>query len=105
MNKLDWGHSVVQKRVGCDGYSAEVGDIVKVVKGRKYPIGMKMVVADAGWRNYNGYPGYHDEWMLEFYDCNGINVISPANVVIVAQKENRKSDPEYRDVHRIEVCI
>ena len=100
---MEFGHTVIENRVGKDGYVAEVGDVVQVVKGRKYPIGMKFVVADAGWFNFNGYPGYHDDWLLIFYDCDGRNVISPANVVIVAQKENRKNDPEYKNVHNVEI--
>ena len=45
---VKWGHSVIADRIGKSGYIAEVGDIVQVVKGRKYPLGMKMVVTDMG---------------------------------------------------------
>lgn len=102
---MEWGHEVVENRVGKNGIYAEVGDVVRVFKGRKYPLDLKFIVADIGFANYNGHPGWHDEKELVFYDWNGKNYINPENVVIVAKREDRDSDPEYRDVHKIEVCF
>ena len=36
----------MESRIGKDGSFAQMGDMVEVVKGRKFPIGMRMVVAD-----------------------------------------------------------
>ena len=104
---MDWGHRMMKDRVGKSGIFAERGDIVEVVKGRKYPIGMRFVVADKSsyckYQNiYNGFRAYADE-QLVFYD-EGFrkSYINSDNVVIVAQNEDREN-PEYDNVHMIEV--
>lgn len=90
-------------RVGKCGMFAEVGDIVQVVKGRKYEKGLKFVVDDFASFNYNGYPGWHDDLRIVFYDYNGKNYIDPMNVEIVAKNEDREFNPEYANVHSVEV--
>ena len=91
-------------RIGEDGYYAQIGDIVEVVKGRKFPIGMKMVVAG----RYSGYPKYVSssfvafaEDRIMFYD-EGFKqaFISIKNVRIIAT--GHEGD-EYKNVHEVEV--
>lgn len=91
-------------RIGESGYYAEIGDIVEVVKGRKFPIGMKMVVAGV----YNGYPKYVSptytafaEDVIMFYD-EGFKkaYISIDNVRIIATEHE---GDEYKNVHEVEV--
>ena len=103
---MEWGHEVNENRIGLCGAYAEVGDIVEVVKGRKFPIGMKMVVTNRACFNYNGYPGYRDDYKIEFYD-EGFKkqYISEYNVKIIAQHESKKDNPEYVNVHRVEVYV
>lgn len=104
---MEWPHTVMNDRIGKNGIFAEVGDVVKVVKGRKYPIGMKMVVNgfDA-WCKYASTSGRSFQaWgdkQIVFGGEGKMESIRAENVVIVAQTEDRSS-PEYRNVHTIEM--
>lgn len=103
-----------QDRLGKSGRFAEVGDIVEVVKGRKFPIGMKMVVAgfDA-WCKYSyGFDGPHwgrafqafgDKQILFYGEGFKKYNINADNVEIVAIHEDKDWNPEYRNVHEVEV--
>lgn len=107
-----WGHKVHEDRIGKDGYFAEVGDIVEVVKGRKFPVGMKMVVAGTGYayRYYDGsivgstHDSYGKEHIMFYDEPNKKAYIDIENVRIIAKNEDREDNPEYRNVHSIEVC-
>ena len=94
-------------RLGESGWYAQKGDIVKVVRGRKFPIGMKFVVDDYNTeRFWAGSWHYHPsgDVFLYFYDegfkqCR----IDASYTVIVAMSEDRKDNPEYKNVHDVEV--
>ena len=97
------------KRIGESGKFAEIGDIVEVVKGKKFPIGMKFVVADVvPLRFYGGQYHYHKDGdiFLYFYD-EGFKYerIDSYNTVIVAKTESREDNPEYDQVHLCEVMM
>ena len=89
--------------LGQNGYYAEPGDIVEVVKGRKYPIGMKMAVVCV--RNYaNDYSrGWKPRDELFFGSENGYEAIAPENVRIIAIKGGSQNQEEYSDVHELAV--
>lgn len=83
-------------RIGMDGSYAQVGDIVEVVRGRKYPIGMRMVVADF----QDGYCYWESSPFSGRYAsaCNGreivfmdegfvLNAINDRNVRIIAVRD------------------
>ena len=83
------------------GYVPCKGCIAEVIKGRKFPIGMKFAVTGFYTRYYpNGTKCY-----LEFYD-EGFRktFIDGENVRIVAY--DREENPvEYKNVHNVEVYI
>ena len=98
-----------QSRIGKDGHWAKVGDIVEVVKGRKYPIGLRMVVADF----QDGYCYWQSAPNSGRYACacNGREIvfvdegftfgnINDRNVKIVAVTEDRDTDPAYANVSK-----
>ena len=103
---MEW-HTVEKNRLGKGGIYAEVGDIVEVVKGRKYPIGMRMVVDgfDA-WCKYASRDGrfcaYGDKQIV-FGGEGKMESINADNVKIIAQTEDRKDNPLYKNVHNIEL--
>lgn len=111
---VEFGHTKIEDRIGKNGWFAEEGDVVEVVKGRKFPIGMKFVVAEnkLHYRVYNGsIIGQHNLYSrsneyLMFYDMTDRGIkeqyINADNVVIIAQDEDRKN-PEYKNVHSVEV--
>lgn len=107
---MQWGiinwESVKENRildefeVTCD-YRPCRGCIAEVVKGRKFPIGMKFAVS--GFYTKNTPVG--TKCYLEFYDVGFRKVsIDGENVKIVAY--DREDNPEeYRNVHNVEVCF
>lgn len=102
---MEWSNS---NRLGMDGEYAEIGDIVEVVKGRKYPIGMKMVVNgfDA-WCKYASTSGRSFQaWgdkQIVFGGEGKLESINAHNVKIIAKTEDRNGNPLYRNVHAIEM--
>ena len=96
-------------RIGMDGTCAEVGDIVEVVKGRKYPVGMRMVVNgfDA-WCKYASTSGRsfraYGDTMIVFGGEGKMESINAKNVKIIAQNETRLNNPLYKNVHNIEIA-
>ena len=83
------------------GYRPFIGCIAEVVKGRKFPIGMKFVITGFYTKNLP-----HDvKCYLEFYDEGFKKVsIDGENVKIVAH--HREDNPEeYKNVHYVEVCF
>ena len=82
-----WGHSVKADRIGECGLLAEVGDIVEVVKGRKYPIGMRMVVN--GFYSYRYHNGYGVDPQIVFGGEGKLEKINAENVKIIAKTEER----------------
>ena len=109
---MEWGHNVMENRIGKSGLYAEIGDVVEVVKGRKYPVGMKMVVCDfTAWCKYDtdnflyhsgrSFQAYGDKQIV-FGGEGKMEKINADNVKIIALTEDR-SNPEYRNVHKIEV--
>lgn len=96
-------------RLGETGWWSKVGDIVEVTGGKKYPLGMKFVVADRNTeRFWGGRWHYHPNGnvFLYFYD-EGFKLcrIDAGYVKIVALKEDRRNNPEYKNVHDVEVCF
>ena len=82
---------------GQDGWSAEKGDIVEVVKGTKFPIGMKMSVIDFESTNYKG----HKMLYITFGSEKGIEKIAADNVKIIAIKGGSRNQEQYNDVHNV----
>lgn len=100
---MEWGHKVNENRMGLSGYNAEIGDVVEVVKGRKYPVGMKMVVCGFQvWKPEYKSRGTVPGRQIVFGGEGKLETISEDNVKIIAQTEDR-TNPEYRNVHKIEV--
>ena len=97
------------KRIGETGGWAEEGDIVEVVSGRKFPIGMKMVVAKVtNLRFWGGQWHYHNNGtpFVFFYD-EGLKLesIKGSYVKIVALSEHRdRFKDEYANVHEMELA-
>ena len=82
----------------CCGYYPYKGSIAEVVKGRKFPIGMKFAIADF----YTTSIHYQTKCYIEFYDEGFKKVrIDGENVRIVAY--DREDNPEeYKNVHYVE---
>ena len=111
---MEFGHTMIEDRIGKNGWVAEEGDVVEVVKGRKFPIGMKFVVAEnkLHYRYYNGsiigeqYNLYSNTEYLMFYDMTDRGIkeqyINAENVKIIAKNEDREN-PEYKSVHNVEI--
>lgn len=81
------------------GYIPFRGSIAEVVKGKKFPIGMKFVIAGFHTKKVN----YYDtKCYIEFYDEGFKKVtIDGENVRIVAY--DREDNPEeYKNVHYVE---
>ena len=89
---------VREKKVfGESGWFAETGDIVEVIKGKKYPVGMKMAVIDFKEVRYNGYLTLY----ITFGSEKGIERIDADNVKIIAIRGGSKNQEQYKDVHDI----
>ena len=84
-------------RIGKEGYLAHKGDIVEVFKGRKYPIGMRMVVADivpvSDW--WGRFMRNDIEFVGEGFE---IEHIDAHHTKIIAQIEDRDENPMYGNV-------
>ena len=81
------------------GYTPFRGSIAEVVKGRKFPLGMKFVIVGFYTKKVN----YYDtKCYIEFYDEGFKKVtIDGENVRIVAY--DREDNPEeYKNVHYVE---
>lgn len=95
-----------EDRIGKNGEYAKLGDIVEIVGGKKFPIGMKVPVAGFwAWEKYvSGSFVAYGEHHIEFYD-EGFKVarIPSKYVRIVAEVEDRLDNPEYKNVHDVVV--
>lgn len=90
--------------LGQDGHRADVGDIVEVVKGRKYPKGMKMSVVRVIEGHFNNRYGHYVKSCVMFGSENGYESIDSDNVRIIAIKGGSKNQEEYNDVHSVSYC-
>ncbi len=79
------------------GWYAHRGDIVEVIKGKKYPIGMKMAVIDCKEVRF----GSHMTLQIIFGSEKGIERIDADNVKIIAIRGGSKNQEQYNDVHDI----
>lgn len=95
----------MDNRIGESGRYAEIGDIVEVVKGRKFPIGMRMVVSGI----QDGYCYWESSHGRYACACNGheivfvdegfvFNSVHEDNVKIIAVREEKDKDPLYANV-------
>lgn len=74
-------------RIGKDGIIAKVGDIVKVVKGRKFDKGLVLEVINDSIYVVDGTYGHKQVRYLHFKDSNGnINKIIAENTKIIGNK-------------------
>lgn len=91
-------------RLGKSGGYAKKGDMVMVVKGRKYPIGMRMVVdgfdAYCKYTSYDGRFSAYGQKQIVFGGEGKMESISADNVIIIATD---RQDPAYNNVHSIEL--
>ena len=96
--------AVREKNVlGKDGCYAEEGDIVEVVKGRKFPKGMKMAVVRIRDGYFSNTYRHHVDMCLVFGSENGYETIDPCNVKIIAIRGGKHNQEEYNDVHDLSV--
>lgn len=93
-----------KKVLGESGVLSQPGDVVEVVKGRKYPIGMKLVVSDVKDGGYNRYRGYYVSSTIVFGSEKGIEEIDVSNVRIIAVRGGTVNQDQYNDVHSMAVA-
>lgn len=94
-------------RINGIGSWAQPGDIVEVIRGKNFPIGMKFIVVDyVPLRFWGGSWHWHRDGdiFLKFIDEG----FKPAMIrgdycKIIAVREERENNPLYSDVHDVEI--
>ena len=85
---------------------AQVGDIVEVIRGKNYPVGMKFIVNDyITLRFWGGAWHWHrnGDVFLKFIDEGRPAMIKGDYCKIIAIHEDRENNPLYADVHEVEI--
>lgn len=85
---------------------AQPGDVVEVIRGKNYPIGMKFIVNDyTTLRFWAGRWHYHRDGdvFLKFVDEGRPAMIKADYCKIIGIHEQRENNPLYADVHSVEI--
>lgn len=88
------------------GSWAQPGDIVEVIRGKNFPIGMKFIVNDyTTLRFWGGSWHWHrnGDVFLKFIDEGRPATIRGDYCKIIAVHEDRENNPLYADVHEVEL--